>query len=57
MGSPSFFDINVLGFVALEGLPFQLESIIVSIFERMDVAPFKAHIIDHTLHYGHFMRS
>jgi hypothetical protein len=32
MGSPSFFDINVLGFVALEGLPFQLESIIVSIF-------------------------
>jgi hypothetical protein len=33
MGSPSFFDINVLGFVALEGLPFQLESIIVSIFQ------------------------
>lgn len=24
--------------------------------ERMDVAPYKAHIIDHTLHYGHFMR-
>lgn len=24
--------------------------------ERMDVAPIKAHIIDHTLHYGHFMR-
>jgi hypothetical protein len=25
--------------------------------ERMDVAPIKAHIIDHTLHYGHFIRS
>ena len=24
--------------------------------ERMDVAPFKSHVINHTLHYGHFLR-
>ena len=25
--------------------------------ERMDVAHIKSHIIDHTLHYGHFLRN
>ena len=25
--------------------------------ERMDVAPIKSHIINHSLHYGHFMRT